>query len=145
MLPDSWLPNNWPCVATVSHKNGKSSRRRTRGSSFQYLRLSSSSAAQLPPASVRSKGSAPVKTSCQRTPSAITRMTFCVFAAHAADVPQTQANAMKSSFANRDIGSLQTSIQPSGTKVSSHGIAALRIEEMQVRRVDGEAQPLAGG
>ena len=74
-----------------------------RGSSFQYLRLSSSPAVQLPPASVRSVGSTPVNTSCQRTPSTITRITFCVLPAHAADAPDKQANAMKSSLENRDI------------------------------------------
>src|ERR1039457_5666368 len=45
-----WLPNSWPCAATVPQMNGNSRRRRTVGSSAQYLPRSSDSAMQLPPA-----------------------------------------------------------------------------------------------
>src|SRR5450759_553243 len=85
MLPLVWLPKIWPFLATVPHINGNNTWRRSSGLSRQNLRFNADSSIQLPPfLGSRSNGSAPVNTSCQRSPSLTINTTVLVFCASAA-------------------------------------------------------------
>ena len=79
-LPPALSPNTWPWVAMVPHKNGNSAARRAGGVSRQKSRRSDA-VSDTPLALFISEASAPVNTSCHRTPSAITSITYCVLSA----------------------------------------------------------------
>ena len=79
-LPPALSPNTWPWVAMVPHKNGNSAARRADGVSRQKSRRSDA-VSDTPLALFISEASAPVNTSCHRTPSAITSITYCVLSA----------------------------------------------------------------